>query len=103
MGGIKLNNNIQELITRRRMQLTVHSFLYYQLSENIIDDYTFDLWSKELVDLQCEHPGVAAECIFPEEFKKFDGSTGFDLPYHYPNIQAIGYRLLKMHKEKTGL
>ncbi len=40
--------DLLEWVNRRQRQILVHSFLYYQLNENIIDDFTFDKWSKEL-------------------------------------------------------
>jgi hypothetical protein len=95
------DEQIKELITRRRRQLTVHSFLYYQLNENIIDDHTFDFWSKELVELQEQYPEIAKECIWAKEFETFDGSSGFDLPYSNPHVQTTGYRLLAYCKKKN--
>lgn len=93
---------IKELINRRRRQLTVHSFIYYQLNKNIISDHDFDRWSKELVELQEQYPELAKQCIYHDEFKDFDGSTGFDLPYHYPEFQDDAYKLLDIHKERTS-
>ena len=92
--------NIEELINRRRRQLTVHSFLYYQLNTNIISDSTFDAWSKSLVDLQTKYPEIAAKCVYAAEFEEFDGSTGFNLPYHYPEIQSTGHKLLKIARKR---
>lgn len=91
-------SEIQEIIQRRRLQLLVHSFLYYQMNENIIDDLTFDHWSKELVELTNEYPVLAERVIYHEKFKSFDGSSGFDLPYHDPKIQARALQLLNYHK-----
>lgn len=96
------NEQIKELINRRRRQLTVHSFLYYQLNTNIISDITFDTWAKELADLQEAYPKLSKEVPFAKEFEGFDGSSGFDLPYTNPYFQDIGFRLLKTHKEKTS-
>ena len=90
---------IQELIQRRRLQLLVHSFLYYQLNENIIDDSTYDRWSKELVDLTEKYPVLAQMVIYHKEFESFDGSSGFDLPYHHPAIQSRARKLLAYHRE----
>lgn len=89
---------ILELINRRQRQILVHSFLYYQLNTNIIADYTFDLWSKELYNLMKDYPEIAKKSAYYEGFLEFDGSSGFDLPYTLPNIQAVGYRLLKYTK-----
>lgn len=87
-----------ELMNRRERQILVHSFLYYQMNENIISDHTFDAWSSELVELKEKHPEEFSQTVYAKEFADFDGSSGFDLPYHYPNIQAVGYRLLAYNK-----
>jgi NAD-dependent DNA ligase adenylation domain len=89
---------ILELINRRKRQILVHSFLYYQLNESIISDHTFDAWCNELVKLLKDYPEEAKQSIYYEEFKDFDGSSGFDLPFHYPEIQNTGYKILKIHK-----
>jgi NAD-dependent DNA ligase adenylation domain len=94
--------SLVELINRRKRQILVHSFLYYQLNENVIPDYQYDMWCKELADLLQEYPDSASESIYFKEFQGFDGSSGYDLPFHYPEIQSNGYRILKYHKEKTS-
>jgi NAD-dependent DNA ligase len=84
-------SDIAQLITRRRNQILVHSCLYYRLNDSVIPDYTFDLWSKELADLQTQFPHIAEQCDYHKEFEKFDGSSGFDLPIHDPRVigQAV--------------
>lgn len=91
-------NDIRELITRRRHQLLIHSCLYYRMNENIITDHTFDLWSNELVELQKKHPDTAKQCIYHEYFEDFDGSSGYNLPYHLPRILNAATTLLRVHK-----
>jgi NAD-dependent DNA ligase len=76
----------QERIEQRRRQLLVHGCLYYRLNTNIIDDSTYDRWSKELVELQTEYPEAAKQASFHDAFEDFDGSSGFDLPTHLPEI-----------------
>ena len=49
------------LINRRERQILVHSCLYYQFNENLIQDHVYDAWSKELVELIQTHK---------EEFKR---------------------------------
>lgn len=83
-----------ELINRRQRQVLVHSFIYYQMNENVISDHTFDRWCKELVELRRNHPKEHAASIYVRDFADFDGSSGFDLPYHLPDIQAKAMRLL---------
>jgi hypothetical protein len=89
-----------EWINRRERQLLVHSFLYYQLNENIISDHTFDKWSKELAQAIIEHPETFNKSVYAEGFKDFDGSSGYDLPFHLPEIQNAGYKMLKLHQIK---
>lgn len=81
--------------------MLAHSYIYYQLGENIISDYQFDMWAKELVELQEKYPEDSKKARYYDEFKDFDGSSGFDLPYAMPNIQAIGDRLLEYHKRES--
>lgn len=78
----------KELITRRRLQILIHSCIYYRFDDSIIDDHTYDQWATELAELQEQYPEEAAKAPFSEDFKDFDGSTGFDLPIHHPEIIA---------------
>ena len=89
-----------EWINRRERQLLVHSFLYYQLNENIISDHTFDKWSKELAQAIIDHPETFKQSVYADGFKNFDGSSGYDLPFHLPEIQNAGYKILKLHRLK---
>jgi hypothetical protein len=93
---------ITEKIQQRRYQMLVHSYIYYQLNDSIVCDSQFDRWAKELVDLTENYPEDALKARFHEEFKSFEGSSGFDLPYNLPYIQAIGNNLLKYDKEKRN-
>jgi len=87
-----------DLINRRQRQILVHSFLYYQLSENIISDQTFDAWSKELASLMTSEEAKLS--VYYKDFADFEGSTGFYLPYTLPDIQLVGHRLLNHHNKK---
>lgn len=91
-----------EWLNRRQRQILVHSFIYYQLNENIIDDHTYDLWCKELAKAIIDYPELFKQTTFYEGFKEFDGSSGYDLPFSNPDIQNVGYRLLN-YKKKRGL
>ena len=90
------------MIERRRRQLLVHSFIYYQLDKALISDHTFDLWSKELVELQEKYPELSKECVFYDAFKDFDGSGGSSLPFADPDVQTVGYMLLNYHSNKPN-
>ena len=74
--------SIQERIDFLQRFIIVHSYIYYELNNNVISDMEYDKASKELTSLK--------EC-FPEEWKnsqyykqfgdEYNGSTGFTL-YH---------------------
>ncbi len=91
---------IKEVINQRRRQLIVHSVLYYRMNTNIVSDHDFDRWCKELVDLQMMYPKESSEVPFAEEFKDFDGSTGFHLA-SIPWGQEKAQQLLNYHKGRV--
>lgn len=85
------------LIQRRRLQILIHSWLYYKMDISLVSDQTFDSWANELVDLQAKFPLIAERVMYHKEFKTFDGSTGYDLPYSNPEIERKGLQLLAQH------
>jgi hypothetical protein len=89
---------IDALIKQRRRQLTVHSFGYYRMSDNIVSDHTFDRWCNELVELQTKYPDIAEQVELHEYFKDFDGSTGYDLPTHLPWVSSVWFKLKEWTK-----
>lgn len=71
---------IEDLIQRRRLQLLIHSCIYYHFNQNIISDRQWDIWAKELVELQNQYPKESKKVIWYEAFKDWDASTGAFLP-----------------------
>ena len=71
---------IKEKIQQRRLQILVHSCIYYKWDDNIISDAQWNKWAHELVELQKKYPEKSKLVIYYEQFKDFDGSTGMDLP-----------------------
>lgn len=92
-----VEQTIAEKITQRRWQILVHSCLYYRMDENIISDYQYDAFARELKELQEKYPEIAKTCAFHKEFEGFTGS-GFDLPYNHPEIVWRAQRLLSYHE-----
>lgn len=83
---------VEEKIRQRRRQMLVHSFLYYELDSNIIDDYTWSKWGVELAELQKKYPKESAEVEYADLFSDWDGSSGAHLVYD-EKIKSIAYRL----------
>lgn len=76
---ININNNVLTLINKRRRQVLVHSYLYYKNNTNLVSDYTFDMWCRELADLHMRYPKEAEKAMFKEAFNGWDGFSGYDL------------------------
>lgn len=92
---------IAQKIQQRRLQILVHSHIYYVLDTNIVSDHTWMKWANELVELQKTYPGIAKTVIWNEAFEDFDGSTGCNLPLHDPWVVARADWLLEDH-DKYG-
>lgn len=71
---------IASLIQQRRLQMLVHSRLYYELNTNLISDTQFDNFANELAQLQQEYPEIACRVCYSQAFEDWDGSTGAFLP-----------------------
>lgn len=91
---------IAEKIQRRRYQILVHSYIYYEMNENLISDSQWSAWAMELVELQSKYPSIAKQVIYAEDFEGWDGSSGAFLTYaDKPNIVMTANRMLQ---GKTG-
>ena len=58
--------------------IIVHSIIYYELSDNVIDDKQFDILCKQLLDLQKETYNYE-QTYYYDLFKDFKGETGYYL------------------------
>ena len=90
---------IAEKIQQRRLQVLVHSYLYYKLDKPVISDSQWDRWAKELVQLQDKYPAIAEQVIYAEEFDGWDASTGAFFDYS-GQIEQIAQRLIHEPKKK---
>lgn len=70
---------IADRIKQLRLSLMVHSIIYYELNDNIINDAEWSKRAKELVELQEQHPDIAGTVVFADLYRGFKGDTGFDL------------------------
>lgn len=61
-------------------RILVHSILYYELNESVITDQEFDSLCKQLLVIQENiDQEEYQQTKYYEQFKSFEGSTGFDL------------------------
>lgn len=92
---------IAEKIQQRRLQILVHSCIYYEYNQNLVSDKVWDKWAKELVKLQKEYPAIEKGVIWADAFAGFDGSTGFDLPIKDEWVMKKASQLCKCAVKKT--
>ena len=85
---------VAERIKQRRLQLLVHSCIYYNLNKNIISDKQWDEWAKELLALQNQYPEISKQVDYYEAFKDWDASTGAFLPLDDEWVVAKANKLL---------
>lgn len=68
---------IERIIKLRRL-LTIHSYIYYHMGTSLVSSDTWDVWAKELVDLQEKHGNKHG--LYDRYFHDWDGTTGMHLP-----------------------
>lgn len=98
---LNYTNPIASKILQRRLQILVHSYIYYELDDNIISDNMWSKWAMELVKLQKDNPIIASKLPYTKDFLEFDGSTGFNLPYKNKEIIERANRLLRWRDENN--
>lgn len=88
----------QEYINFLQRFIIVHSYIYYELNDNVISDKDYDAKAKELVRYKNEYPELWNSSEYYKQFgDDYNGATGFSL-YHELNeyqkeiIQSIAYR-----------
>lgn len=69
---------LSEKIRQRRIQMLVHSYLYYVLDENVVDDHKWQQWADELTELQKQKKVIG---FYDEAFSDWTGATGTHLPF----------------------
>lgn len=89
-----MQQTVKEKIRQRRRQMLVHSYIYYELNDNIISDSQWSKWAKELAQLQKDYPKESAEVEEYENFKNWDGSSGAFLIFG-ENIKTVAKILLE--------
>lgn len=93
---------IKEKIKQRRRQMLVHSYIYYELNQNIVSDHKWAEWAKELAQLQKDYPEESKAVEEYEQFKDWDGSSGAFLKFG-DDIKTVAKILLDAQKEvKSG-
>ncbi len=69
---------LSEKIRQRRIQMLVHSYLYYELDDNVVDDHKWQQWADELVELQKQKIDIG---FYDDAFRDWTGASGAFLPF----------------------
>ena len=93
-------DEIKSLIQRRRLQILVHSCIYYVFGSSLISDNQWKNWAIELIELQNAHPKIADKVIYAKEFKDFDVSTGYNLPIREEKVISRALHLIRYYDKK---
>lgn len=95
-----VDQEIVDLIKRRRLQLMVHSCIYYKMNDNIISDHQYDAWTNELVKLLNEYPNAYSD-KFDQYFDGWNGETGYHFPHGDPAIMSKAHYLIQINDKKV--
>jgi len=96
-----VKQTVKEKIRQRRSQMLIHSCLYYEMDQSIVDDYTWQRWADELADLQKNNPKDCNIGFFDREFSDWDGSSGYHLPLRNEWVQAKAQYILRIHEKSS--
>lgn len=94
---VDIPDEVRQKMKRKRAQIMVHSYIYYCKFKNIVSDETWDQWGKELGELQDEYGYQIG--YYDEDFKGFDGTTGYDLPKN-KYVKHKANNILRVHQQK---
>lgn len=69
---------MQNKIDFLQRYIIVHSYIYYELNNNVISDRKYDEKSKELVSLKNKYPNLWKNSYYYAQFTDdYNGCTGF--------------------------
>ena len=94
------SETIEELIYRRRQQVWIHSIIYYEFDQNLIDDSTWSKWATELDELQQSYPEESKRAMYYDVFRDFAPSTGHSLPLRDSKMLNKARYLINLENRK---
>ena len=71
---------IQDKIEMLERWILFHAYYYYQMNDNVVEDYVYDKNAHLLSDMIKKYPVEAKKSRYYKLFDNYDGSTGMDLP-----------------------
>lgn len=87
----------QDYIDFLQRFILVHSYIYYELDNNVISDKFYDEKSKELVHLKNQYPELWKSSMYYKQFgDDYNGATGFTLFYDLPKLEQDKIRRIAL-------
>ena len=81
--------------------MLVHSYIYYEKDDCIVDDFKWQEWANELRDLQNSHPEECNIGFYDKEFKGWTGAGGSHLPLQDPKVIAKAMKVFLYNEQKV--
>lgn len=98
-----------EKIQLLQRSILVQSYCYYELNQNLLSDYQYDMNTRQLLDLKKSAPGDFRKSKYYKYFDNFESGTGFDLTGRlkkdkklYKIISHDAHLALKYKEERRG-
>lgn len=95
-----------ELLQR---SILVNSYAYYEMNENLLSDYQYDMNTRQLLELRKAAPEAFRKSRYYKYFDNFESGTGFDLAGRlqkdkklYKIVSHDAHLALKLKKERHG-
>lgn len=99
----------QEKIQLLQRSILVNSYAYYELDQNILSDYQYDMNTRQLLELKRNAPEAFKKSRYYRYFDNFESGTGFDLTGRlkkdkklYKIISHDAHLALKYKEERRG-
>jgi NAD-dependent DNA ligase len=97
----------KDKISLLERSIIVNSFAYYELNENILSDYQYDMNTQQLLELKRSEPEAFKKSRYYKYFDNFESGTGFDLTSRvkkskslYRRIERDALLAIQLKKEK---
>lgn len=96
MAGKVYKQTTYERIQQLRICLAVHSYIYYELCDTLVNDHRWQAWADELTEMQAKYPEYTD--AYDKYFDDWDGSTGFHL-CKIPGLHQSALRIMRSTDE----
>ena len=99
----------KEKIQLLQRSILVNSYCYYEMNENLLSDFQYDMNTRQLLELKKTAPEAYQKSRYRRYFDNFESGTGFDLTSRvrqnkklFRQIARDAQIALEQKKEKHG-